>query len=120
FEMLAYIADKFPDKLLIGGNISTAEAATELARLGFVDAYRCGQGSGSICTTADAIGIGRAGATAVYECSRAVRETKGRVVNIADGGIRSAGDIFKALALGAGSVMLGNMLAGHAECPGEI
>lgn len=118
-EMLKYIADRHLGKLLIGGNISTSEAARELARLDFVDAYRCGQGSGSICTTADAIGIGRAGATAIYECARAVHESRSKMVTIADGGIRFAGDIVKALALGAGAVMVGSMLAGSDECPGE-
>ncbi|HLC54561.1 MAG TPA: IMP dehydrogenase [Candidatus Nanoarchaeia archaeon] len=119
FEMLRYIAGKHPDKLLIGGNISTSEAALALARLDFVDAYRCGQGSGSICTTADAIGIGRAGATAIYECARAVHKSESKMVTIADGGIRFAGDITKALALRAGAVMVGSMLAGSDECPGK-
>jgi IMP dehydrogenase len=117
-EMLRHIAEKYPDKLLIGGNISTAEAATALARLGFVDAYRCGQGSGSICTTSGAIGVGRSGASGVYECARATRESG--IVTIADGGLKEPGDIHKALALGAGAVMLGNLLASTAEAPGEM
>ncbi len=120
-DMLEHIAKNYPDKLLIGGNISTAEAARALAQRGFVDAYRCGQGSGSICTTAKVIGIGRANATAVYECAKADREDIGSgIVAIADGGLKETGDIFKALGLGAGAVMLGGMLAGHKECPGEV
>lgn len=119
-DMLRYVANNYPDKLLIGGNISTAEAADTLAEFGYVDAYRCGQSSGSICTTADTIGIGRAAATAVYECAKAVRDIGSDMVTIADGGLRSSGDIYKALAFGAGTVMLGSMLAGHKECPGEV
>ena len=102
---------------MIGGNISTREAAKFLSTQK-VDAYRCGQGSGSICTTAGTIGISRSGATGIYESSKALLKTETKT--IADGGIRQVGDIVKALALGAHCVMLGNMLAGTEEGPGEV
>ncbi len=114
FEMIKYIKEKHPGKLAIGGNISTKEACEALEKWG-LDAYRCGQGSGSICTTAGAIGISRAGASAVYQCSKQAKNMK----TIADGGIRQVGDIAKALAIGADAVMLGNMLAGTSESPGD-
>jgi IMP dehydrogenase len=112
--MVKYINRKYSDKLVIGGNISTPEAYRFLNKLG-LDAYRCGQGSGSICTTAGAIGISRAGAAGVYHSAK----QKGRMKTIADGGLRQVGDIKKALTLGAHCVMLGNMLAGTEESPGE-
>jgi IMP dehydrogenase len=112
--MVKYILKKYPNKLVIGGNISTPEAYRWLDKLG-IDAYRCGQGSGSICTTAGAIGISRAGATGVYHCAK----EKGKMKTIADGGLRLVGDIKKALTIGADVVMLGNMLAGTEESPGE-
>jgi IMP dehydrogenase len=113
FEMIKYIKEKYPDKLIIGGNISTPEACEELEKQG-LDAYRCGQGSGSICTTAGAIGISRAGVSGVYHCAK-----KSKIKTIADGGIRQVGDIMKALTIGADAVMLGNMLAGTSESPGN-
>lgn len=114
-SMVENVRDNYPDKLVIGGNISTREAFVSLDNWG-VDACRVGQGAGSICTTALAIGISRASATSVYECASLER----RMRSIADGGIKSVGDILKALALGADAVMLGNMLAGTDESPGEI
>ena len=116
-DMIRHILEKYPDKLVMGGNISTAEGTQFLAKE-MVDAYRCGQGVGSICTTAGAIGIARAGATSVYECARSVRGTI--LKTIADGGLREAGDIVKALAVGAHACMLGNLLAGTEEGPGEV
>jgi IMP dehydrogenase len=118
-KMLKYIAKKYSDKLIIGGNISTSEAAIFLTNMGIIDAYRCGQGSGSICTTAGAIGISRSGASGVYDCAYSIRKNKNRPVTIADGGIKEVGDINKALTIGAGCVMLGKMLAGTEEAPGE-
>ena len=115
-EMIDYIKRNYGSKLLIGGNVSTKEAALFLDRSG-IDAYRCGQGSGSICTTAGQIGVSRAGATAVYECALALKGK--RLKTIADGGIKQPGDISKALFLGAGAAMLGKMLAGTDEAPGE-
>jgi IMP dehydrogenase len=114
FEIAKYILKNYPDKLIIGGNVSTKEACKDLNKWG-IDAYRNGQGSGSICTTAGAIGISRAGAIGIYECAA----LKLRIKTIADGGLRQVGDIAKALAIGADAVMLGNMLAGTEESPGE-
>ncbi len=116
-RMVRHIKGKYPDKLLIGGNISTPEAALALVEWG-VDAFRCGQGSGSICTTAGTIGISKAGASAVYDCSKVLKDKNVKV--IADGGIKEPGDITKALFIGADCVMLGNLLAGTEEGPGEI
>lgn len=116
-KMSEYICKNYPDKLLIGGNISTESAARFLVSHG-VDAYRCGQGVGSICTTAGAIGIARPAAKSVYECARAVAGTQART--IADGGLREVGDIFKALVIGADCCMLGNLLAGTEESPGNV
>lgn len=113
-EMVEYIKKCYPDKLIIGGNISTKEAQKALASWG-VDAARIGQGSGSICTTALAIGVSRASATGVYECANSDPKMK----SYADGGLKNVGDIVKALSLGANAVMLGNMLAGTDEAPGE-
>lgn len=113
-EMVEFIKKNYPDKLIIGGNISTKEAQKALASWG-VDAARIGQGSGSICTTALAIGVSRASATGVYECSNSDPKMK----SYADGGLKNVGDIVKALSIGANAVMLGNMLAGTDEAPGE-
>ena len=115
-EMIRHIKSKYPEKLIIGGNVSTAEAVRFLVYEG-ADAYRCGQGIGSICTTAGTIGIAREAATSVYECARAARNTP--LKTIADGGMKEVGHIFKALALGAHACMLGGLLAGTEEGPGE-
>lgn len=115
FEMIRYILKHYPSKLVIGGNISTKEAYKKLAREGLHN-YRNGQGSGSICTTAGTIGISRAGAIGIYECAK-LYET---MLTMADGGLRQVGDIMKALTIGADLVMLGNMLAGTDESPGEV
>ena len=114
FDIINYIKRKYPNKLIIGGNISTPEACEALERWG-LDAYRCGQGSGSICTTAGAIGISRSGVSGVYHCAKRVKKIR----TIADGGIKQVGDIVKALTVGADAVMLGNMLAGTYESPGD-
>mgnify|MGYP001573372217 CR=1 FL=1 len=119
-EMIEYIKKKYSERFLIGGNISTSEATVDLSEWG-VNSFRDGQGAGSICTTAGALGIARAGATAVYECALTLRdENRKDVIVIADGGIKEAGDITKALFIGARVVMLGNLLAGSEESPGEI
>ena len=113
-QLVEYIKTNYPTKLIIGGNISTKEAHLALGEWG-LDAARIGQGSGSICTTALAIGISRASATSVYECSNVGSNMKA----IADGGLKNVGDILKALSIGASAVMLGNMIAGTDEAPGE-
>ena len=107
--------DVFPDTELVAGNIATAEGADALVERG-ADAVKVGIGPGSICTTRVVTGVGMPQLTAVME---AVRGAAGRVPVIADGGIRYSGDVVKALAAGAGSVMMGSVLAGTEESPGE-
>jgi IMP dehydrogenase len=116
-EMINYIKARYPEKLIIGGNVSTKEGCETLINAG-ADVIRVGQSVGSICTTADTLGIGRPQASAVYECARYAKDFE--IPIIADGGIKSSGDIFKALALGANFAMLGNLLAGTKESPGEF
>jgi IMP dehydrogenase len=109
------IRDTFPDAQIIGGNVATREAADALVERG-VDAVKVGVGPGSICTTRVVAGIGVPQLTAVMD---AVEGAAGRVPVIADGGIKYSGDIVKALAAGAHAVMMGSMLAGTEESPGE-
>jgi IMP dehydrogenase len=105
------------DVEIVAGNISTSAAAEALIEAG-ADAVKCGQGPGSICTTRVVAGVGMPQVTAVYDCSRVAAERG--VPVIADGGMSSSGDVAKALAAGADAVMLGSMLAGTDEAPGEI
>ncbi len=107
----------FPDLELIVGNIATYEAAEALAAAG-ADAVKVGVGPGSICTTRVVAGVGVPQLSAVYEAAKAL---KGKDLPIiADGGIRFSGDLVKALAGGASSVMIGSLLAGTEEAPGEM
>lgn len=107
----------FPDLDVIVGNIATPEAALALADAG-ADAVKVGVGPGSICTTRVIAGVGVPQLSAVFECAEAL---KGKNVPvIADGGIRYSGDLVKALAAGAGSIMIGSLLAGTEEAPGEM
>ncbi|SHG56292.1 inosine-5'-monophosphate dehydrogenase [Thermosyntropha lipolytica DSM 11003] len=115
-NMVKKIKQKFPEVDLIAGNVATAEATEELIKAG-ADAVKVGIGPGSICTTRVVAGIGVPQITAVYECSRVAK--KYDIPIIADGGIKYSGDIAKAIAAGADSVMLGNLLAGTDEAPGE-
>ena len=101
---------------IVAGNVATAHAARALLKAG-VDAVKVGIGPGSICTTRVVTGVGIPQVTAILEVSRAVA---GRVPVIADGGIKFSGDIAKALAVGADSVMIGSLLAGTDESPGEL
>ena len=102
---------------VIGGNVATPEGAIELAEAG-ADAIKVGMGPGSICTTRIIAGIGVPQITAILRVREAL---KGKKVNIiADGGIRFSGDISKAIAAGADSVMLGGLFAGTEEAPGEL
>jgi len=115
-EMLKRVRKELSGVDIIVGNIATAEAARALVDAG-ADAVKVGIGPGSICTTRVIAGVGVPQLTAVYDCARAI-EGSGVPV-IADGGIRYTGDIVKALAAGAGTVMVGSMFAGVEESPGE-
>lgn len=110
------IKEKFPEVPLIAGNVATFEGARDLIALG-VDAVKVGIGPGSICTTRVVTGAGVPQITAIQECARACREAG--VPLIADGGIKYSGDITKALAAGADTVMIGSLFAGVDESPGE-
>lgn len=108
---------KYPGLELIVGNIATSEAAVALADAG-ADAVKVGVGPGSICTTRVIAGVGVPQLSAVYECSMALAGSG--VPVIADGGIRFSGDLVKAIAAGASSVMIGSLLAGTEEAPGQV
>jgi IMP dehydrogenase len=116
-EMVKLIRKEFPDQELVAGNIGTAEAARELIDLG-VDGVKVGVGPGSICTTRVVSGCGVPQITAIADVARVARP-KGIPV-IADGGVKFSGDVTKAITAGASTVMLGNMLAGTDEAPGEV
>ncbi|MGE4130009.1 MAG: IMP dehydrogenase [Bdellovibrionales bacterium] len=115
-EMVKHVATKHPDTIIVAGNVVTGEGTEELARAG-ADVIKVGVGPGSICTTRIVSGVGMPQLSAVIECSQAARK-HGKTI-IADGGIKFSGDIAKGLALGANSVMIGNLLAGSDESPGE-
>ncbi|HOO95090.1 MAG TPA: IMP dehydrogenase [Proteiniphilum sp.] len=115
-EMLKLIKQTFPQIDVVVGNIATAEAARFLVDAG-ADAVKVGIGPGSICTTRVIAGVGVPQITAIYEVAKALEGTG--VPLIADGGLRYSGDIVKALAAGATSVMMGSLLAGTEESPGE-
>ena len=116
-EAVRRLRQELPSIDLIAGNVATFEGACDLVQLG-VDAIKVGVGPGSICTTRVVTGAGVPQITAVMECRRAVRDAG--VPLIADGGIKFSGDITKALAAGAQCVMVGNLLAGCDESPGEF
>ena len=115
-EAVKTIKKTLPDVQLIVGNIGTYEAALELIGLG-VDGIKVGIGPGSICTTRIVSGAGIPQLTAIMDCSRAAREHD--IPLIADGGIKFSGDVTKAIAAGADCVMIGSLLAGTDESPGE-
>ncbi|MDR0298157.1 MAG: IMP dehydrogenase [Streptococcaceae bacterium] len=114
---IAEIRARFPEKTLIAGNIATGSGARALFEAG-VDVVKVGIGPGSICTTRVVAGVGVPQITAIYDAAEVAREL-GKTI-IADGGIKYSGDIVKALAAGGNAVMLGSMLAGTDEAPGEI
>jgi len=116
-EALKKIKGRFPDIQVIAGNVATAAATRELIEAG-ADAVKVGIGPGSICTTRVVTGVGVPQITAVYDCAE--EADKYGIPVIADGGIKYSGDVVKALAAGAGVVMLGSLLAGTEESPGEM
>lgn len=115
-EMLRLVKKTFPDIDVVVGNIATADAAKFLAEAG-ADAVKVGIGPGSICTTRVIAGVGVPQLSAIYDVANALKSTG--VPLIADGGLRYSGDIVKALAAGGSSVMMGSLLAGTEESPGE-
>ncbi len=108
---------KFPEMDLLVGNIATGEAAKALAKAG-ADAIKVGVGPGSICTTRVVAGVGLPQLSAVYEAAKAIKGSDVKI--IADGGVRFSGDMVKAIAAGADSIMIGSLLAGTDEAPGEM
>ncbi len=116
-DRVRWVKQNYPQVEVIGGNIASAEAAKALVKAG-ADAVKVGIGPGSICTTRIVAGVGVPQITAIANVSKALSGTG--VPLIADGGIRFSGDISKALAAGAHSVMMGSMFAGTEEAPGEV
>jgi IMP dehydrogenase len=116
-ETVKRLRREFPDQELVAGNIGTAEAARDLIALG-TNGLKVGVGPGSICTTRVVSGAGIPQVTAIADVAK-VAKSRG-VPLIADGGVKFSGDVTKAIAAGASSVMLGNMLAGTDEAPGEV
>jgi IMP dehydrogenase len=114
-DMVVWVKKKFPHIDVIGGNIATGEAALALRDAG-ADAVKVGIGPGSICTTRVVAGVGIPQISAIYAAASAL---KGEIPVIADGGVRNSGDIAKALVAGADTVMMGSVLAGTDESPGE-
>jgi IMP dehydrogenase len=116
-DMVRELRRRHPEVDIVAGNVATAEATEALIKLG-VDGVKVGIGAGSICTTRVVAGIGMPMISSIYECAQAARPYG--VPVIADGGIRYSGDVVKALAVGATSVMIGNLFAGTDESPGEL
>jgi IMP dehydrogenase len=116
-EAVRQVKRSFPELQLVAGNVATSEGTKALLQAG-ADAIKCGMGPGSICTTRVISGAGVPQITAIAECARAAAGSG--VPIIADGGIKYSGDIAKAIAAGADTVMIGSLLAGTDESPGEI
>ena len=116
-DRIRWTKQHFPDVQIIGGNVSTSDGALALAEAG-ADGVKIGQGPGSICTTRIVAGIGVPQVSAVSAAAGALRELA--VPIIADGGIRFSGDVAKAIAAGASTVMIGSLLAGTEEAPGDV
>lgn len=118
-ETVRELKRKYPAQQVIAGNIASAEAARALIDAG-ADAVKVGVGPGSICTTRVVAGVGVPQLSAILDVVRGVRDAPRVVPVIADGGIKNSGDIVKALAAGASSVMMGNLFAGTDEAPGRV
>jgi len=116
-DMIKGIRKSFPDAQIVGGNVATADGTKRLIDAG-VDCVKVGVGPGSICITRQVAGSGVPQLTAIIECAEAAREAG--IPIIADGGIRHPGDVAKAIAAGAQTVMIGSMLAGTDESPGMV
>ncbi len=116
-DLVKDVKNKFPEITLIAGNVATAQATEELIKAG-ADVVKVGVGPGSICTTRVVAGVGVPQITAITEAAKAAKK-HGKTI-IADGGIKYSGDIVKALAAGANTVMIGSLLAGTEESPGEL
>jgi IMP dehydrogenase len=115
-SMVERVAKNFKDIIVVAGNVVTKDGTQALIDAG-ADVVKVGVGPGSICTTRVVAGVGMPQISAVMECSK-IAKKKGKTI-IADGGIKYSGDITKALAMGANTVMIGNLLAGSEESPGE-
>lgn len=115
-DSVSLLRKEFPEVSIVAGNVVTSDATKDLLEAG-ADGVKVGVGPGSICTTRVIAGVGCPQASAVFECASAAAEYNAPV--IADGGIKFSGDIVKALAVGASSVMIGSLLAGISESPGE-
>ncbi len=116
-DRVAWVKNNYPHVQVIGGNIATAHAATDLVDVG-ADAVKIGIGPGSICTTRIVAGVGVPQISAINNVSMALKDSG--IPCIADGGIRFSGDVSKALVAGAHCVMIGSMFAGTEEAPGEV
>jgi len=116
-EFVKELREKFPNKIIIAGNVATREM-TEALLLAGADIVKIGIGPGAVCTTRKVTGVGYPQLSAISECADAAHGLNGHV--IADGGCKSPGDIAKAFGAGADFVMLGGMLAAHDECEGEL
>ncbi len=116
-EAVKTVKSRFPDMDVVAGNVAASEGAADLIDAG-VDAIKVGIGPGSICTTRVVSGVGVPQISAIMECARVCREHK--IPLIADGGVKFSGDITKAIAAGADTIMIGSLFAGTDESPGEI
>lgn len=116
-DAIKFLKSRFPECALVAGNVASAEGTKALAEAG-ADAVKVGVGPGSICTTRVISGVGVAQLSAVWDCAKEAKKFNCPI--IADGGIKYSGDILKALAAGADTVMVGSLLAGTDESPGEL